>query len=321
MRAVKIAPMTNAHSSPTQSSGNDFARDDVALIEHFLACQKKYDGETIVFKFGGALAEDTAIVREIARQIALLSHGPKGPRLIGVHGGGKSIDAALAKENIEIRKDPKTGLRITDPATMDICDKTLRALNGDLVRIFNSVSDTIAACGMAAYDGRLASGAPLDAQNDNFTGRVTDVNTAFLNAVLNKGGETKTVPLLYSIGHCTQASKSGYRINFNADDLATAVAIETEARRMVLLSDIPGILDKDKKIIPQLETGEITKLIQDGTISGGMIAKAEAARDAALALGENGGVVILDGRQPGTILKEILGMGGGTLIRTPRPAR
>lgn len=289
--------------------------DATDLLENFLQYQEQYDGQVVGFKYGGELAEDAAMVREIARQCAIMTRGQRGPLLFGVHGGGDAITAALAKEGIERVNDSK-GKRITNPDVMRVADRELGLLNKSNVRIFNAVSSDVQAVGLAAYDGRLVTAQAFDPANNNYAGRVTKVNTGYLSQIMNRAAGNY-IPLIYPIAYGPDAEATDYRINVNADDLAAEIAMAMKAKRFLMLSNIPGILDKEKNLISTVSTDDVAGLIEDGTITGGMIPKAEGARDVALELGSAGGVAIIDGRKRSTMLNELLGMGGGTLVRAP----
>lgn len=303
-------PVTNPVQPPVLNATD--------LLENFLTYQEQYDGQVVGFKYGGEIAEQTELVREIARQCAIMCRGHRGPLLFGVHGGGDAITKALAAQGIP-REDDAKGKRITNPAVMDVCDRELNMLCKSNVRVFNSVSADVQAVGLAAYDGRLVTAKPFDTSINNYAGRVTGVNTAYLSQIMNRAAGNY-IPLIYPIAYGPDAPATDYRINVNADDLAAEIAMAMKAKRFILLSNIPGILDKEKNLISDVSTDDIARLIEDGTITKGMIAKAEAARDVALELGDQGGVAIIDGRKPATMLGELLGMGGGTLIRAPKMA-
>ena len=291
--------------------------DATDLLENFLTYQEQYDNQIVGFKYGGELAEDAAKVREIFRQCVIMTRSHRGPLLFGVHGGGDAITAALAKEGVE-RVDDAKGKRITNPAVMNVADRELGLINKSNVRLFNSLSDDVQAVGLAAYDGRLVTATPFDAANNNYAGRVTKVNTGFLSKIMSRSSGTYNIPLIYPIAYGPTAEATDYRINVNADDLAAEIAMAMKAKRFILLSNIPGVLDKQKNLISTLSTDDIAGLIEDGTITKGMIPKVEGARDVALELGDAGGVAIIDGRKRSTMLNELLGMGGGTLIHAPR---
>ncbi len=268
----------------------------------------QYRGKPVVIKFGGALAENDDVIRNIARQAAFLTT-ELGARVVVVHGGGKQINQALEDKGITPRRDPVTDLRITDAATLDVSDAALRVLNGRITRLFQDVSN-VQAVGMAGYDARVVQAQPLN----HFTGEAVDADAAFLDH-LTSLTDRHVIPVIYPICHSLSPVDGEARLNVNADDVAAAIAAKMKAERLVLCSDIPGVLDKDKNLLADLTVEDIDALIADQTVTGGMIAKVKAAAQAAQAL-TNGGVVILDGRTENVILKEFLQeSGAGTLIR------
>lgn len=285
------------------------------IFNNLIKYKDKYEDKLIVIKFGGALAEDDEVIRSIGRQVSFLSHNI-GAHIIVVHGGGKQINEALKKENITPARDPKTDLRITDEATLKITDQALRSLNGHVVRIFHEVSESMQATGMAGYDARIVTAKPTD----QFTGEATDVDTSYLSNLLHLDAHD-IVPVIYPVCWNDNPQDAEARLNVNADDVAAIIASRMDAIRLILCSDIPGVLDKEGNLLTDLSSYDVDRLVEEGVVTGGMISKLRAASEAADAI-ENGGVVILDGRQPSAILKEIfLDEGNGTLIRNPSRIR
>lgn len=281
------------------------------IFNDILRFKEKYRHETIVIKFGGALAEDDDVIRNIARQAAFLTHSIDA-RVVVVHGGGKQINQALEDKGITPQRDPKTDLRITDGPTLDVSDAALRGLNGKIVRLFREASSDIHAIGMAGYDGPIVTAEALS----HFTGQATRVDAPFLEQLVMMK-DRSVIPVIYPICNNDAPVDGEARLNVNADDVAATIAAKMGARRLILCSDIPGVLDQDKTLIKSLNTHEITRLIDNGTVTGGMIAKIKAAADAAETL-SGGGVVILDGRKENAILTELLyENGSGTLIHRP----
>jgi acetylglutamate kinase len=287
----------------------DHSQDLSGIYNNLRKFQQKYKDQTVVIKFGGALAEDDSIIRGIGQQASFLSY-VIGAKVIVVHGGGRQIDNALKEKAIAVRKDPESGLRITDRPTLEASDAALRVLNGRIVRIFNQASQDMRALGMAGYDGRMVQAEPIH----HYTGQATGVDESLLRHLLAKKEEKPIIPVIYPICHHETEEGDETRLNVNADDVASAIATQMGARRLILCSDIPGVLGKDKRLIDHLTTAEIDRLIDDGTVTGGMVAKLRAAGEAAKSM-KQGGVVILDGRQDETILTELLyEKGVGTLI-------
>ena len=287
---------------------SDKTPDITAIFNDIVKFREKYRVEVIVIKFGGALAEEDDTIRNIGKQAAFLAESVKA-RVIVVHGGGKQIDNALLEKNIEPKKDTATGLRITDLPTLDVSDSALRALNGKIVRLFQEASTDFRAVGMAGYDGQLAQAEKLN----HYTGEATEINVKYLNHLLDY--DAGVIPVIYPICKNQNADTGETRLNVNADNLAAEIASQMKARRLVLCSDIPGVLDKDGNLLTGLTSEDIDKLIDDGTVTGGMTAKLKSAAKAVEIL-PSGGVVILDGRKDNAILTEFLyEKGAGTLIR------
>lgn len=271
--------------------------------------REKYADELVVIKFGGTLAEDPATVKNIAQQVGYLTHYVNA-KVILVHGGGVRIDRALKECGLKIKKDPETGIRLTDHPSIEIIDKELRSLNRELVEAFTGASPHISVIGMAGYDGFSVK---AKADQNSFTGFAEDTNEAYLTRLLHAKGN---VPLVYPI--CFNADEChDPRLNVNADAVASLLASKLKARRLILCSDVPGVLNNKKELIKGLSTTQVDQLIADKTVTGGMIEKLRSAAQSAEQL-KSGGVVILDGRQENAILKELLTSEGcGTLIRIP----
>lgn len=254
----------------------------------------------LVLKFGGALAEDDAVIRSIAEQARTLRRGGAG--VVVVHGGGRQIDAALAQSGLTPQRDPSTGLRLTDRATLAVSDQALRTLNTHIKTLFREVAG--AGDGFAGYDGHLVSGRARAA----FTGEPSRIDAMRVSVLARHG-----LPIFYPVCSNEAAPPDGEtRLNVNADDVAAALAAGLAADHLVLCSDIPGVLDHNGAVIPRLSVPEIELLIEDGVATGGMIAKLRGAARVAAEL--KGGVAIIDGRRPGAILSCLAGQGGGTLI-------
>jgi len=269
----------------------------------------KYTDEPIVIKFGGTLAEDPVVVENLAKQVEYLSDHVHA-NVILVHGGGVLIDRKLNAAGLQVKKDPVSGIRITDHASLEIIDRELRALNRDLVKQFTAFSPHLSVIGMAGYDGFSIS---ADAQGDSYTGFAKTVNENYLKRLINTKGN---IPLIYPI--ClNENGGSDPRLNVNADTVASVLASKLKARRLILCSDVSGVLDSKKELIKGLSTTHVDELIESQAVTGGMIEKLKSAACSAQQL-KSGGVVILDGREENSILKELLtDEGCGTLIRRP----
>ncbi len=275
--------------------------------------QKVYDGKLVVVKFGGALAENPAYVANIAKQVDYLQKFVR-VRSIVVHGGGKQIDQDLTAAGIEITKDKATGLRVTDKKTLKVSDRSLRDLNGSIVRTFHDTCNEVVAVGCAGYDGKTLTAEACSSELGGYTGHSPKVNSHYLDPLVRCAAPS-LVPVIYPICWNVSAQDGESRLNVNADDVACALAAQMGAVRLILCADVPGVLDKEGRLISELSPFDVDKLIEEETVTGGMIAKLNSLGKAGEKM-TKGGAVILDGRDPNSILAEILSdRGSGTLVR------
>ena len=282
------------------------------LIEA-LPHMQRYDEETVVVKYGGHAMGDEQVARDFARDIVLLEQTAINP--VVVHGGGPQIEAMLKK--LGIKSEFAAGLRITDAATVEIVEMVLAgSINKQIVGYINEAGGR--ALGLSGKDGNMVQaskatrrvadpGSNIEKVVDlGFVGEPVKVDTTVLTQILGRD----LIPVLAPIA----AGVEGGTFNVNADTFAGAVAGALKAKRLLLLTDVPGVLDKSKTLIKQLSLKDARKLIADGTISGGMIPKVETCIYALEAGVE--GVVILDGKIPHAVLLELLtDHGAGTLIK------
>jgi acetylglutamate kinase len=294
---------------PTAS--ND-AASKAATLSAALPYFRRYSGKTIVIKYGGHAMGDEAIAKQFAEDVVLLKQVGMNP--VVVHGGGPQIGAML--ERLKIKSSFIDGLRVTDRETVEIVEMVLSgSINKELVTWINKAGGL--AVGLSGKDADLIRAkklAPQARKTDSniekvldlgFVGEPTAINTKMLD-LLEK---SDIIPVIAPIG----VGSEGETYNINADTVAGAVAAAVKAARFLLLTDVAGVLDKQKKLVPQLTVEKARELIADGTISGGMIPKIETCLDAI-----SGGVeaaVIIDGRVPNAILLELFAEGAGTLIR------
>jgi acetylglutamate kinase len=264
----------------------------------------KYDQKTIVVKFGGnamAGGESTAAA-DFAQDIVLMKQTGIDP--VVVHGGGPQIGAMLKK--LQIPSNFINGLRVTDEATMEVVEMVLSgSINKQIVTGINAAGGR--AIGISGKDGNLIVAKKLerDGADLGFVGEPETVNPSVLRTIMS----SEIVPVIAPIGVGT----NGETYNINADTVAGAVAGAMEASRLLLLTDVEGVLDREGKLIPRLTVVEARALIADGTISGGMIPKIETAIDAVEA--GVSAAVILDGRIPHVLLLELFTEhGAGTMI-------
>jgi acetylglutamate kinase len=272
----------------------------------------KYDQKTVVVKYGGNAMTGSGGTDDFSQDIVLMKQTGIDP--VVVHGGGPQIGAMLKKMNIH--STFIDGLRVTDEAAVEIVEMVLTgSINKQIVSAINVAGGR--AVGLSGKDGNLVVARKLAlTKTDPGSGQKVAVDLGFVGEpekinpeVLYTMMKSEIIPVIAPIG----IGPRGETFNINADTVAGAVAGAVKAERLVLLTDVEGVLDKDKKLVPRLSVREARELIADGTISGGMIPKIQTAIDAVEA-----GVtaaVILDGRIPHVLLLELFTEhGAGTLI-------
>ena len=282
------------------------------ILSEALPYIKQFAGCTVVIKFGGSAMNDDNI-RAFAKDVVLLKHIGVNP--IVVHGGGPQIGEML--DRLKIKSEFIDGLRVTDKETADIVEMVLcGSINKKIVTAIQMEGGK--AIGLSGKDDRLMEvrklrrsrkdpGSNIERVLDlGFVGEPTQVNPEVLFALM----EADIIPVVAPIG----IGRKGETYNVNADTAAGAIAAAVQATRFYLLTDVEGVLDKDKKLISELTTDKVKKLMRDGTISGGMIPKVETcveSVDAGVA-----GAIILDGRLENALVIEMFtDEGVGTLIR------
>ena len=273
-----------------------------------------YDEKTIVVKYGGHAMGGATGPRDFAEDIVLMKQTGINP--IVVHGGGPQIGAML--KQLEIPSRFVDGLRVTDAKTMDVVEMVLSGtINKQIVSNVNAAGGR--AVGISGKDGNLIVARKYARTKiDEETNQATKTDLGFVGEperidpqILHSIIASDLIPILAPVG----AGPQGGTYNINADTVAGAVASAMMAERMMILTNVEGVLDKEKNLIQRLTVSEARGLIADGTISGGMIPKVETAIDAV----ECGvrAAVILDGRVPHALLLELFtAHGAGTLIRT-----
>jgi len=273
----------------------------------------RYDESIVVVKYGGHAMGDEEVARSFARDMVLLEQSGVNP--VVVHGGGPQIGAMLKK--LGIKSEFAAGLRITDKATVEIVEMVLAgSINKQIVGFINAAGGR--AIGLCGKDGNMVTATKVTRVHDpalnqevdldlGFVGDPSKVDTTVLDQVLGR----ELIPVLAPV--CQGADGETY--NVNADTFAGAIAGAVKAKRLLFLTDVPGVLDKDKQLIKELSVSQIRALIADGTITGGMIPKVETCIYAI----EQGveGVVILDGKTPHAVLIELLTDGGAGTLITP----
>ena len=293
---------------------NAEALDKSRTLAEALPFMRRYAGRTVVVKYGGHAMGDEKVVSEFAHDVVLLKQVGINP--IVVHGGGPQIAQMLDK--LGIKSSFVDGLRVTDERTVEVVEMVLAgSINKQLAAHVTRAGGI--GIGLCGKDGNLIVARKLtrtkrdpDSQIEKvidlgFVGEPEKVNAAILEAVVRSGA----IPVIAPVG----IGSDGRTYNINADTAAGAIAAAMKATRLLMMTDVVGVLDKGKTLLTRLSPQRVRGLIADGTISGGMIPKVETCLDAV----EGGveGAVILDGRVPHAILLELFTDGGaGTLIGT-----
>ncbi len=267
----------------------------------------KYDQQIIVVKYGGNAMGDEEASLDFARDIVLLEQS--GMKPVVVHGGGPQINAML--ERLDIKSEFRDGLRVTDKATVDVAEMVLSgAVNKRLVELINRVGGK--AVGLSGKDGSMVVAEKYMPKTRGkktdlgFVGEPRRVNTDVLDKII----KAELIPVIAPVA----MSETGETYNINADTFAGAIAGALKAKRLLLLTDVAGVLGKDKLLIEELKRADALKMIKSGVISGGMIPKVQTCFYAL----DHGveAVVILDGKVPHAVLLELFTVhGAGTLMR------
>jgi len=283
----------------TDLSSTETAR----ILSEALPFLQRYDDQIIVVKYGGHAMVDPALAQQFARDMVMLKVCGLNP--IVVHGGGPQINKMLDK--LAVKATFREGLRVTDPETMSVVEMVLAgSINKSIVASIQQAGGR--AVGISGKDGNLlVAERYVKRKTDPVTGKVEEIDFGFVGEparvnteILDVIMKSDAIPVIAPIG----AGWEGETFNVNADTAAGAIATATQAKRLLLLTDVAGVLDKDKNLISELKIGDVQCLIQNGTITGGMIPKVESA----VAVVESGveGVIILDGRVPHSVLLELL---------------
>ena len=260
---------------------------------------KKYKNEIIVIKYGGNVLIDREVFNNFVEDIGILHK--LGLSIIVVHGGGPRIKRELDKSNITSKFIK--GLRVTDKKIINIVENVLIDFNKDIVNSLKLQGSK--ATSVHTKEKNIISVKPEDKEL-GFVGIPKEINTDILKDLILE----KEIPVVAPLG----IGKDNQSYNINGDTAAGAIAKSLKSRRLLLMTNVEGVLDNDKKIISEIASEKVIELIKNETISGGMIPKINTCLDAV----KNGvrGVVIMDGRKPHSILNEIFSdTGAGTLIR------
>jgi len=286
------------------------------VLSEALPYMQRYDRRTVVVKYGGHAMGDPELAADFARDVVLIKQAGVNP--IIVHGGGPQIGSLL--DRLNIRSEFKGGLRVTDRATVEVVEMVLAgSVNKEIVTAINGQGGK--AVGISGKDANLMRAKRLERRwrdpssnieqivDLGFVGDPALVDPHIINVII----QSDLIPVVAPIG----VGPDGETLNINADTFAAALASALKAKRLLLLTDVEGVLDKTGKLIKSMTTSEAQALIDDGTISGGMIPKIESCIDV-IAEGVEG-VVIINGKVPHAVLLELFTEhGAGTLIERRR---
>ena len=293
-----------------QPTAHQQARILAEAIPHLI----DYDEKTVVVKFGGHAMGDEALSTAFAKDIVYLKQSGINP--VVVHGGGPQIAEMLKR--LEIKSDFVHGLRVTDKPTVEIVEMVLAGkINKEIVSAINRQGGK--AVGISGKDANLMIAKKITEMPDpqsnlmkavdiGYVGDPLEVNPHIVEVI----SHSDLIPVIAPVG----ISREGETLNINADTFASALAARIQAKRLLLLTDVAGVLDKNKNLVAKLTIDEARALIKDGTISGGMIPKIEGCIEVVEAGVE--AVVIIDGRVPHCVLLELFTEHGvGTLVSRP----
>ncbi|HHS82513.1 MAG TPA: acetylglutamate kinase [Devosia sp.] len=285
---------------------------DAAILANALPFMQRYEGKTVVVKYGGHAMGDRELGRSFAKDIALLKQSGVNP--VVVHGGGPQIGAMLKRMGIVSTFED--GLRVTDRETVEIVEMVLAgSINKQIVAMINAQGEPCV--GLSGKDGNLliarkARKTRMDPDSNiekiidlGFVGEPDTVNCSVLEQMAMAG----IIPVVAPVA----PGSDGETYNINADTFSGAVAQAIKAKRLLILTDVAGIQDRQGKLIEQLDVDQLRGLIADGTVRGGMIPKAQTCINAI----ENGveGVVIVNGKVDHAVLIELFtDYGAGTLV-------
>ncbi len=280
-------------------------RDNIEVVKTLLDALpyiKRFSNEKIVIKYGGSAQTSETLKEQFAQDIVLLHL--VGMKPIVVHGGGKSITDLLSKLGVDTKF--VEGQRVTTKEVMRVVEMVLSGqINKEIVSLLDNHGSK--AIGISGKDGGFLKGMPKDFENFGYTGNIEHINPEIVNNIIDDGA----VPVIAPIAGSSTMGHPGF--NINADLAASKIAVAMEARKVLFLTDTPGVLDKEMNLITNLSIEKTEALKVDGTIQGGMVPKVDACIEAL-----RGGVKkahIIDGRVEHSLLLEILTSSGvGTCI-------
>jgi acetylglutamate kinase len=298
--------------SPKAAQALTPAQAEARILAEALPFMQRYSGQTVVIKFGGHAMGDAELAADFAKDIVLLKQSGVNP--IVVHGGGPQIAGMLKR--LQLKSEFVNGLRVTDKPTVEVVEMVLAGLiNKDIVTAINRVGGK--AVGISGKDANLMIAKKITEMPDpesnlmkavdiGYVGDPVEINPHIVNVI----AESDLIPVIAPVA----IGRDGETLNVNADTFASALAARMKAKRLLLLTDVAGVLDQEKRLLTQLTIAEARTLIRDGTVTAGMIPKVEGCIEVVEAGVE--GVVILDGRVPHCVLLELFTRHGvGTLVQ------
>ena len=305
-------PAPSAPDIAEAVGGAATAQAKAMMLSEALPYMLRYENKTVVVKYGGHAMGDSTLAKAFARDIVMLKLAGVNP--VVVHGGGPQIGAML--DRLNIKSEFRGGLRVTDKPTVEVVEMVLAgAINKQIVSAINMEGGK--AVGICGKDANLMIAKKLEKReadpNSNiekvidlgYVGDPEEVNPYIINTIM----KSDLIPVVAPVA----VSRAGETLNINADTFATALAVALKAERLLMLTDVPGVLDKDGKLIPELSIAKAKELIRNGTISGGMIPKVVGCFEVVEAGVE--GVVIMNGKVPHAVVLELFTEhGAGTLV-------
>src|SRR5499426_3012819 len=249
------------------------AHTQARILAEALPHMQRYDRQTVVVKYGGHAMGDPALAAAFAQDVVLLKQSGVNP--IVVHGGGPQIAGMLKR--LEIKSEFVHGLRVTDKPTVEVVEMVLAGLiNKDIVTAINRQGGK--AVGISGKDANLMIARKITEMPDpesnlmkavdiGYVGDPVEINPHIVNVI----AESDLIPVIAPVA----ISREGETLNINADTFASALAARMKAKRLLLLTDVAGVLDRDKQLLTQLSIEQARAFVRDGTVSGGMIPKIE----------------------------------------------
>jgi acetylglutamate kinase len=304
--------MVTPPTTPDLTSPLGSAQAKAKLLAEALPYMLRYENKTVVVKYGGHAMGDPALAKAFAQDIVMLKLAGVNP--VVVHGGGPQIGAML--DRLNIKSEFRGGLRVTDKPTVEVVEMVLAgAINKQIVSAINMEGGK--AVGICGKDANLCIAKKLEKREADpasniekvidlgYVGDPDVIDPYIITSII----KNDLIPVVAPVA----VDRAGNTLNINADTFATALAVALKAERLLMLTDVPGVLDKTGTLIPRLSISKAKDLIKNGTISGGMIPKVEGCFEVVEAGVE--GVVIMNGKVPHAVILELFTEhGAGTLV-------